>query len=217
MYDKRAAPTCASPERYAGWDVYDAMRRGFRCNKNPSRKLKLGLGALNALPTDTPAPARPTSISNRVAASEDGATTTAHDNAGTSSAAAARTTSSPPAASSELSTSTSEGGASSTTVSPEMRGSMSTESASSTVGHLSTHIPSAHKRGKNRQHRKPVGRLHHDLAQGEEGVQTKEGKYLLSDGKGGYMAVSRKSFKAAMEERRDSTRAAPATAPAAAG
>lgn len=52
-----------------------------------------------------------------------------------------------------------------------------------------------------------------ELAQGEEGAMTKDGKFLLSDGRGGYIAVSRKAIKAAMEERKAALqRATPAAA-----
>lgn len=212
VYDRRAAPACASPDRYAGWDVYDAMRRGFRCNKNPSRKVR---PRPNALP-DLPPPA---AAAVAAAASQPLSNYVLDNNVGVPAAPA---TAAPPA-SSRATTSASANASPSTETSPSSEASSSTEASPSpsTTESLpdasSTAMPpppsssvspprraaGGRRGGKHRHHPKGSRIANtHAHAQGEEGSQDANGKYLLADGRGGYLRVSWKAFKAAMEERR---------------
>lgn len=37
-FEKRAAPTCKTPEKYAGWSVFHVMRKELKCSLSDSKK-----------------------------------------------------------------------------------------------------------------------------------------------------------------------------------
>ncbi|XP_034239901.1 podocan-like [Thrips palmi] len=219
VYDKRAAPTCATPEPYAGWSVYDAMRRGFRCNKNPSRHLRAKPNALpgviQGLLADNANNA--TSVDNSLTAS-NGLPGVEANSIAVSAAVAANTsvdaTSTPrtpttvTAATDSSSSTASDTASSSTSTSAPLDASSTTWSTQRAVRRR----PGGPRRGK--PHKQRQGQRQGPR---EEGARTEDGKYLLADGQGGFHAVSWKAYKAALEERRAAQRttAAPAAPPAA--